>query len=141
MRDANMLDVSVSYKDEEADRVEYLAMIAERLVNTTDSTYSCENPEINLYREVHHVLSSKDDATAAHVVRKTHRNGRRRVKFEAAALAKVAKGKGKGKDEEHVSFLTTRHFRQWQQFRKKPDVLPGGRRPPNGEDFPSEEGK
>jgi hypothetical protein len=99
MRDANMLDVAVSYEEEEADRVEYLAMIAERL-NTTDPAYSRENLETSLHREVHHVLSSKYDAAAAHVVRETHRNGRRRVKFEAKARAKTAREKGKGNGEE-----------------------------------------
>jgi hypothetical protein len=47
MRDTNMLDVSVSYDDEEADRVKYLAMIAERF-NTTDLAYSGETSETNV---------------------------------------------------------------------------------------------
>jgi hypothetical protein len=116
MRDVNMLDVAVSYEDEEVDRVEYLAMIAECL-NTTESPYSRENFETNIYQEVHHVISSKQDAAAAHLVRETHRNGRRRVKFEAKARAKTTGGKGKGKgEEERDSFLTTRHFHRWQQF-------------------------
>jgi hypothetical protein len=47
MRDANMLDVSVSYENEEADRVEYLAMISKRL-NTTESVYSGETSGTNV---------------------------------------------------------------------------------------------
>jgi hypothetical protein len=50
MRDVNMLDVSVSYEDEEADRVEYLAMIAEHF-NMTDLAYSGETSETNVLRE------------------------------------------------------------------------------------------
>jgi hypothetical protein len=72
------------------------------------------------------------------LVRDIHRNGRRRVKFEAKVRAKTAGRKGKGKgEEERDSFLTTRHFRRWQQFRK-PKVPLEGRRPPNGDDSPSE---
>jgi hypothetical protein len=139
MRDANMLDVSVSYEDDEADRVEYLAMIADRL-NTTESVYSSETSETNVRREVLLVSKSKTDAAAAHLVRENHRNGRRRLRFEAVAQAKVKEGKGKGKgNEEYSGFLTTRHFRRWQQFRQKPDIRIEGKGPPTGENLPSEE--
>jgi hypothetical protein len=67
MRDANMLDVTVSYEDDEADQVEYLAMIAEH-INTTDSAYSSEASKTNIYRDVLLVSSSKTDASSAHVV-------------------------------------------------------------------------
>jgi hypothetical protein len=67
MRDANMLDVSISYEEEEADRVEYLAMIAEH-INTTDSAYSRVISETDVQREIHLVNSSKIDAASAHVI-------------------------------------------------------------------------
>jgi hypothetical protein len=99
MRDANMLDVTVSFEDEEADRVEYLAMIAERF-NTTDSDYLRRTPEPDNYREVHFIAGSKADAASAHLQRENHRNGRRRLRFEAIAQEKAKINKGKGKDAE-----------------------------------------
>jgi hypothetical protein len=80
--------------------------------------------------------------TASHLVRENHRNGRRRLRFEAQARSKSKGGKGKGKEEEGGStFLTTRHFRRWQQFRQKPNALLDGRGPPKGDDFPPEKEK
>jgi hypothetical protein len=75
---------------------------------------------------------------ASHLVRENHRNGRRRLRFEAEARAKSKGGKGKGKeDEEYSLFLTTRHFRHWQQFRKNPNTLLEGEGPPKSDDHPS----
>jgi hypothetical protein len=104
MREANMLQVEVSYEEELRDYTEFVAMIAETFNTTSVSAYSSEQLKCpDEPSRLKQASASEDRPFVKHSVHAVamepdNRNSRRRNKFEGQRLRK--KGKGKEKAEE-----------------------------------------
>jgi hypothetical protein len=104
MREANMLQVEVSYEEELQDYTEFVAMIAESFNNTSVSAYLSEQlkrpEEPSQPRNTYTFEENPSVKCSVHAVvaEPDNRNTRRRNEFEGRKQRK--KGKGKEKEEE-----------------------------------------